>query len=61
MPAAFYIRFFKNHGLLQIFNRPQWFVIKGGSKVYVQKIVEGFKKKIFLSRPVMKVERDNLE
>jgi len=58
MPAAFYIRFFKNHGLLQIFNRPQWFVIKGGSKCYVQKIVEGFKKKIFLSRPVMKVERD---
>ena len=49
MPAAFYIRFFKNHGLLQIFNRPQWFVIKGGSKCYVQKIVEGFKKKIFLS------------
>ena len=57
MPAAFYIRFFKNHGLLQIFNRPQWFVIKGGSKSYVQKIVEGFKEKIFLSRPVTKVER----
>ena len=57
MPAAFYIRFFKNHGLLQIFNRPQWFVIKGGSKSYVQKIVEGFKEKIFLSRPVTIVER----
>ena len=61
MPAAFYIRFFKNHGLLQIFNRPQWFVIKGGSKSYVQKIVEGFKEKIFLSRPVTKVERSPSE
>ena len=61
MPAAFYIRFFKNHGLLQIFNRPQWFVIKGGSKSYVQKIVEGFKEKIFLSRPVTKVERNPSE
>ena len=61
MPAAFYIRFFKNHGLLQIFNRPQWFVIKGGSKSYVQKIVEGFKEKIFLSRPVTKVERSPTE
>ena len=61
MPAAFYIRFFKNHGLLQIFNRPQWFVIKGGSKSYVQKIVEGFREKIFLSRPVTKVERSPSE
>ena len=43
MPAAFYIRFFKNHGLLQIFNRPQWFVISGGSKSYIKKIVEGYK------------------
>ncbi|MDC0197989.1 FAD-dependent oxidoreductase [Candidatus Thioglobus sp.] len=57
MPAVFYIRFFKNHGLLQIFNRPQWFVIKGGSKSYVEKIVEGFQENFFLSRPVIKVER----
>ena len=61
MPAAFYIRFFKNHGLLQIFNRPQWFVIKGGSKSYVQKIIEGFQEKILLSKPVIKVERNTSE
>ena len=61
MPAAFYIRFFKNHGLLQIFNRPQWFVIKGGSKSYVQKIIEGFQEKILLSKPVIKVERNPSE
>ena len=61
MPAAFYIRFFKNHGLLQIFNRPQWYVIKGGSKSYVQKIIEGFQEKILLSKPVIKVERNPSE
>ena len=61
MPAAFYIRFFQNHGLLQIFKRPQWFVIKGGSKSYVEKIIEGFQEKIFLSRPVIKVERSPSE
>ena len=61
MPAAFYIRFFKNHGLLQIFNRPQWYVIKGGSKSYVQKIIEGFQEKILLSKPVIKVERSPSE
>jgi len=59
MPAVFYMRFFKNHGLLQIFNRPQWFVIKGGSKIYVQKIIEGFKEKILLSCPVKEVLRDS--
>jgi len=57
MPAVFYIRFFKNHGLLQIFNRPQWFVIKGGSKAYIPKITAGFKNKILLSTPVLKVVR----
>ena len=59
MPAVFYIRFFKNHGLLQIFNRPQWFVIKGGSKNYVKKIIEDFKEKILLSSPVKEVLRDS--
>jgi len=59
IPAIFYIRFFKNHGLLQIFNRPQWFVIKGGSKAYIQKIIEDFKEKILLSSPVKQVSRDS--
>ena len=59
MPAAFYIRFFKNHGLLQIFNRPQWFVISGGSKSYIEKIVRGYKENIKLSTPVQKVRRSD--
>ena len=32
-PAEFFVRFFKNHGLLQVKNRPQWRVLKGGAKV----------------------------
>jgi predicted NAD/FAD-binding protein len=59
MPAVFYIRFFKNHGLLQIFKRPQWFVIKSGSKSYVNKITQGFKKNVKLSAPVKKVTRNS--
>ena len=57
MPAVFFIRFFKNHGLLQLFNRPQWFVIKGGSKAYVPKMIAGFKNKVLLSTPVIRVIR----
>jgi uncharacterized protein len=34
-PLRFFLRFFNNHGLLNISNRPQWAVIKGGSKRYI--------------------------
>ena len=61
MPAAFYIRFFQNHGLLQINNRPQWRVIKGGSKSYIEKIKKGFEKQIMLSTHVKKVIRHKNE
>jgi len=57
MPAVFYIRFFQNHGLLQINNRPQWRVIKDGSKSYIEKIKLGFEKQIKLSAPVKKIIR----
>lgn len=56
-PAAFFIRFFDNHGLLQVTNRPKWWVIKGGSKTYVDAMISGFKDNILLSSPVKKVKR----
>ena len=61
MPAKFFIRFFKNHGLLDVSNRPQWKVIKNGSFQYVKKIYKQLKKndtKIFLGHNVNKVKRD---
>ena len=61
MPAKFFIRFFKNHGLLDVRNRPQWKVIKNGSFQYVKKIYKQLKKndtKIFLEHNVNKVTRD---
>ena len=60
MPAKFFIRFFKNHGLLDVRNRPQWKVIKNGSFQYVKKIYKQLKKndtKIFLEHNVNKVTR----
>ena len=38
MPLATFIRFCRNHGLLQIFDRPMWRTVKGGGREYVQKI-----------------------
>lgn len=57
-PALFFVRFFKNHGLLSVKNRPQWYVISGGSRAYVAPLTEPFKDRIHLNRGVARVERD---
>lgn len=56
-PLYFFIRFFYNHGLLSVTNRPQWYVIPGGSKQYVEPLCDSFKDKIQLNAPVTSVER----
>ncbi len=38
-PAASFMRFFANHGLLKVRNRPAWRTVSGGSRQYVQKLV----------------------
>ncbi|MFM2589552.1 NAD(P)/FAD-dependent oxidoreductase [Vibrio sp. TBV020] len=57
-PLQFFARFFLNHGLLDITNRPQWYVIKGGSREYIVPLTEGFSDKIKLNSPVESVHRD---
>lgn len=37
-PAAAFVRFFSNHGLLQVRDRPQWRTVVGGSREYVRRI-----------------------
>ena len=57
MPARFFIRFFQNHGLLSVNERPVWRVIKGGSKSYVEKLVAGYRDRIRVNAPVDTVRR----
>lgn len=38
MPFASFARFCVNHGLLQVFNRPQWQSVRGGSQTYIQRM-----------------------
>lgn len=35
-PLGTFVRFFHNHGLLQINQRPRWFTVAGGARQYVQ-------------------------
>ena len=56
-PVATMIRFCHNHGLIQVSNRPRWFTVTGGSRNYVQKIIESLPDKR-LNCPVELIERD---
>ena len=56
-PARYLVRFFHNHGLLSVNDRPDWYVVKGGSKTYAQALTRPFKDCIKLSTPVTRVER----
>ncbi len=58
-PLQFFVRFFKNHGLLSVYDRPQWCVIEGGSSSYVAPLTESFKQHIRLNCPVTRVDRDD--
>ena len=58
-PAKFFVRFFDNHGMLNINDRPQWLTITGGSINYVKKLISPFEEKIKLNSKIKSVERKN--
>ncbi|WP_311945963.1 NAD(P)/FAD-dependent oxidoreductase [Halomonas piscis] len=57
-PLAFFVRFFRNHGLLNIANRPQWYTVKGGSRAYIPALTAPYAERIRLNAPVAAVTRD---
>jgi predicted NAD/FAD-binding protein len=57
MPAEFLIRFFKNHGMLQVGGRPSWRTVVGGSRSYLQPLVAPFQDSIRTGAPVESVRR----
>jgi len=57
-PARFFVEFFANHGMLDLHERPQWRVIRGGSQRYVEKLMRPFHDRIHLRTKVTRVRRD---
>ena len=55
MPALFFIRFFKNHGLLSVTDRPQWYTLPGGSRSYIAPLTASFRERIRLETPVKSI------
>jgi predicted NAD/FAD-binding protein len=56
-PAAAFVRFFANHGLLQVANRPQWRTVVGGSRAYVRRLLADFCGEVVLGDPVRRIVR----
>jgi len=56
-PAADFIRFCKNHGLLQIAGRPIWRTVVGGSRTYVERLTHTLGSGMRLGRSVVSVRR----
>lgn len=58
-PAAFLARFFHNHGMLGLRDRPQWRTVTGGSHRYVQAIAGPLGDRVRLAAPVRRITRDD--
>jgi predicted NAD/FAD-binding protein len=56
-PAASFVRFCTNHGLLQLFDRPQWRTVVGGSREYVRRLIADMTARIHLNSAVARIER----
>jgi predicted NAD/FAD-binding protein len=56
-PLQFFVRFFRNHGLLNLRHRPQWRVICGGSRNYIGPLTAGYAHNIRLATPVKAIQR----
>lgn len=57
MPARFFVRFFANHGMLQVSDRPQWFTVAGGSRSYLEPLARPFAARLRLGCPVLRIDR----
>jgi uncharacterized protein len=57
-PLATFVRFCRNHGLLQILDRPQWLTVSGGGREYVKKLAKTIPD-VRLSTPVERISRED--
>jgi predicted NAD/FAD-binding protein len=56
-PLHAFLRFFVNHGLLRLSDRPQWRTVDGGSREYVRRIAADFDGAIRLNALVSSIRR----
>lgn len=57
MPARYFIEFFANHGMLSVDRRPQWRVVQGGSRAYVEVLTQRLSGRVHAATPILSVTR----
>lgn len=58
-PAVVFARFFHNHGLISLGNRPQWRTVTGGARHYVDAIAARLGDRVRVATPVAKIVRSD--
>jgi len=59
MPIKFFLKFFQNHGLFKLKNRPQWYTVKNRSIEYVNEVVKKISGEHFKNYKINKVTRSS--
>lgn len=57
-PAKFFLRFFDNHGMLDLRSRPEWRTVVGGSRTYIDAMLRVIGPSVRINRPVLSITRD---
>ena len=57
-PVRFFLRFFNNHGMLSVSDRPTWRVIQGGSEAYIPELIRPLGNRAHTATPVTAITRD---
>ena len=57
MPISFFLKFFQNHGLFKLKNRPQWYTVSNRSRTYVNKIISKISGEYYKNYKVKKIIR----
>ncbi len=57
MPLKFFLKFFQNHGLFKLKNRPQWYTVANRSRTYVAKVLSGISGEYYKNYNVNKLIR----
>ena len=59
MPFKFFIKFFQNHGLFKLKDRPQWYTVANRSRAYVNKILKKISGEYFKNYNINKVKSND--
>ncbi len=58
MPLSFFLKFFQNHGLFKIKDRPQWYTVCNRSRAYVKKVLDNISGEYYKNYPINKITRN---